>query len=210
MQVVPLSVGTLNHKSSVKIRITCLNLVTAATKLGQGYVFTRVCHPVHRGGSRSLSPGVSIPGGSLSQGVSDRTLSGGVSVPGGVSRGSLSRRGSLSGDSVPGGLCQGGLCLGGLCLGVSVQGISVQGVSVQGVSVWGSLSRGYLSRVVSVQGVSVLGSLSRGSLSWGSLSWRPLHMVTNGRNASYWNAFLFKYSSFVCSISPVFFRSKKM
>ena len=56
---------------------------------------------------------------------------------------------------------------------VFVQGVSVQGVSVKGVSVQG-------------------GSLFRVSLSGGSPSGRTPVMVTSGRYASYWNAFVFK------------------
>ena len=44
-----------------------LGLLPPATKLGQGYVFTRVCDSVHRGVSVSVpGGGISIPGGSLS------------------------------------------------------------------------------------------------------------------------------------------------
>ena len=56
-----------------------------ATKLGQGYVFTRVCDSVHRGGAWSW--GVPSPGGVWSRGVSAPGGSwfwGGGSGPGGV------------------------------------------------------------------------------------------------------------------------------
>ena len=79
----------------------------------QGYVFTRVCHSVNRGGCLLLggvcSGGCLLSGGVCSQGVS--TFGGcllrgcllwGVSVPRGV--------------SALGGVCsQGGVCLGGVC-----------------------------------------------------------------------------------------------
>ena len=176
-------------RAQLKFGLPVWTLLPPATKLGQGYVFTLVCHSVYRGVTvsvpRDLHPrGVSVPG---------RSLSGGVSVPGG---------------SI-GGLCPGG----GLCWGVLSQKVSVQGVSV-----WGSLSGGLCPGGSLSGGVSVQGSLSRGSLSGGlcpggslsrgSLSWRSLNKVKSGRNASYWNAFLFKYSSFVCSISPGFFQVK--
>ena len=89
-----------------------------ATKLGQGYVFTRVCDSVHRGVSvpacttghmtgGSLSGGLSVQGESLSRAglCPGGSLSGGGLCPGGslsvqgasLSRGSLSREGSLLG-----------------------------------------------------------------------------------------------------------------
>ena len=66
-------------------------LLQPATKLGQGYVFTRVCDSVDREGSWSLSQGVSVPGGLYPRGL----------CPGG----SLSRGVSVWGVSVWGGLC---------------------------------------------------------------------------------------------------------
>ena len=66
---------------SVRILLECYlvwrSFLRPATKLGHGYVFTRVCDSVHGGGgflSRGgLCPGgVSVPGGSLSGGVSVR------------------------------------------------------------------------------------------------------------------------------------------
>ena len=104
--------------------------------------------------------------------------------------------------------------MGGLCLGVSVWGVSICGVSVQGGLCPGGLCLGSLSGV-SVQGdlclgrgslsgglclgVSVQGGLSRGVCPGESLSGEGRgvsvretpRMVTNGRYASYWNAFLF-------------------
>ena len=65
---------------------------------------------------------------------------------------------------------------------VFVQGVSVQGVSVKGVSVQEGLC----------PGVSVRGSLSGGLCPGGSPSGRTPVMVTSGRYASYWNAFVFK------------------
>ena len=111
------------------------HLLPPAMKLGQGYVFTRVCDSVHRGRSWSLSRGVSI----MSRGVSitEGSLSWGSPSRGSLSRGSMSGGVSVWGVSVPGDLCPGGFCLGIPVQGVSVWGISVQGVSVWGVSVWG-------------------------------------------------------------------------
>ena len=63
---------------------------------GQGYVFTRVCHSVNRGGVCSW--GVSALGG---------VCSGGCLFPGGVS--------ALRGCLLPGGVCLGGVCSRG-CL----------------------------------------------------------------------------------------------
>ena len=51
-----------------------------ATKLGQGYVFTRVCDSVHRGGGGSLVPGGLVPRGVWSRG---ECLVPGRGVPGG-------------------------------------------------------------------------------------------------------------------------------
>ena len=65
-----------------------------ATKLGQGYIFTGVCHSVNMGGVCSW--GVSAPGGGVcSQGVS---APGGVSALGGV----CSRGGQVPGGDPPG------------------------------------------------------------------------------------------------------------
>ena len=103
--------------------------------LGQGNVFTPLCHSVQQGG---LSPSMhhrshewgSLSRGGLCPGVS---LSGGVSVQGvSLSRGSLCQEGSLS----KGSLSRETLSMGGLSPG----GVSVWGVSVQGRS----LSRGSL------------------------------------------------------------------
>ena len=87
---------------------------------------------------------------------------------------------SVQGGLCPGGLCPGGLCPGGLCLGSLSRAISVWvGGLCLGVSVWGSLSRGVCP------GESLSGR-GRGV----SVRETP-RMVTNGRYASYWNAFLF-------------------
>ena len=113
-------------------------ITTRKRSLGQGNVFTPVCHSVHKGVS-------------LSQHASQVTWQVGLYPEGSLSRGHLSRLISVQGVSV-----QGVLCPEGLCLGVSVQGVSFQlgslsrGSLSRGVSVKGSLSRG-----VSVQGVSV-------------------------------------------------------
>ena len=177
VQVVPLSVGTLNHKSSVKIRITCLNLVTARNEVGARLCFYTCLSFCSQGGSRSLSRwspsqgglcprGVSVwrglcLEGSLSQGVSWGSLSRrGVSVGGFCPRRSLSR-GSLSGGSLSGGLCPGV----SLSRVVSVQGVSVWGSLSRGVSVQGGLCPGCLSMGVSVQGGLCLGGLCHGDLS---------------------------------------------
>ena len=64
-------------------------LLPPAEKLGQYYVFTRVCDSVHRGGVSA-----SVPGGSQSQGVS-------------VQGGSLSRRVTVQEGLSPGGICPG-------------------------------------------------------------------------------------------------------
>ena len=85
----------------------------SATKLGQGYIFTRVSDSVHRGSGGSLSWG-SLSGGSLSRVVS---VPGGLCL-GGLCPGGLCPRGSLSGVSVWGSLSRGSLSQGGLCLGV--------------------------------------------------------------------------------------------
>ena len=103
----------------------------------------------------------------------------GVSVWGGLYLRGLCPRGSLSGGSLS------GVSVWGLCPGGSLSG--------KGVSVWGSLSGGLCL------GVSVQGGLSRGVCPGESLSGRGRgvsvretpRMVTNGRYASYWNAFLF-------------------
>ena len=80
-----------------------LHIVTARKQsLGQGNVFTPVCHSVHTGGL--CLGGVSVQWGSLSGGWS---LSTQVSVQGVSVQGSLCPGGSLSrGLSVKGALCQ--------------------------------------------------------------------------------------------------------
>ena len=104
---------------------------------------------------------------------------------------SVHRGGGVS-VSVQGGLCpqgvfvQGSLCLRGLCPG----GVCVQRVSVRGVSIGGGLCPGGLCLGVSVQwGLcpGVQGGLCPGGVCHGE----PHRMVMGGRNASYWNAFLF-------------------
>ena len=97
--------------------------------------------------------------------------SGGVSVPA-----------CITGDMTGGW----GLCPGGLCPGVSL----CLGSLSRGVSVWGDLCLGSLSRGVSVWGDLCLGFSVWGGLCLGCLCVRePLN--SNGRYASYWNAFLF-------------------
>ena len=88
-------------------------LLLPTMKLGQGYVFARVCDSVHRGGFQSSSQGDFCLGG-------------------------LCLGGLCPGVSVPGGLCLGVSVQGGLCPGA----VSVWGVSVWGVSVWGVLCHG--------------------------------------------------------------------
>ena len=84
--------------------------------LGQGNVFTPVCHSVHRG---SLSGGGEVCPGGLCLGGSP--AGGRVSVQGGLCPGVVSAQGG-------GSVCPGGLCLGGLCPEGSLpRGISVQG-----------------------------------------------------------------------------------
>ena len=96
-------------------------LLPPATKLGQDYVFTRVCDSVHGGISLSVLGGGVCPGwGALCP--MDGLCSGG----------------SLSGGSLLEDLCPGGLCPGGLCPGGSLS----RGVSVLGVSVLGGLCHG--------------------------------------------------------------------
>ena len=121
-----------------------LLVITARKRsLGQGNVFTLVCHSVHNGGSLSYH---------ASQVTWQGVFVQGLSVQGSLSRGSLSR-GSLSRRvSVQGGICPGG----SLSKGISDQGVSVQGGSL---SIGVSLSGGSLPRGVSAQGVSVQGSL---------------------------------------------------
>ena len=122
-----------------------------------------------------------------------------------------------------GSLCPGeSLCAGDLCPGrslsreVPVQGVSVRGSLSREVSVQGGLcpgrflSRGSLSgdlcpgrslsREVSIQGVSFRGSLSRGSLPG-----TPPHTVKGGRNAFYWNAFLFVLMNSFMSGPEIYF-----
>ena len=177
--------------------------VTARKRsLGQGNVFTPVCHSVHRGVSipactTGRMTGGSLSRGSLSRGVSVQgglcpggSLSRGVSVQGGsLSRG-ISVQGSLSpmGVSIKGALCPGGVSVqGGLCPGGSLsRGVSVLGGFCPG----GSLSRGVsvqggsLSRGLSVQGES----LSRG----GGLCQGDPRTVKSGWYPLSWNAFLFE------------------
>ena len=70
-----------------------------------------------------------------------------------------------------------GFLFGGVCVwGISVGGFLSWGVSVKGVSVHGCLSSGV--------------SLFRVSLSGGLCQGEAPRMVTSGRYASYWNAFL--------------------
>ena len=161
-----------------------------------------------RVGPRSLSRGRDLcPGGG--------SLSRGVSVWGGsLSRGGLCPRASLWGSlstevvSVQGGSLFGGSLSrdGGLCPGKSLSEGSLSRGSLSrwvGVSVQmgrGSLSGGFPFWRVSVQGSLYGGSLSRGVsvqtgrrilCPGGSLS-GGLRMITSGRYASYWNAFLSK------------------
>ena len=149
--------------------------------------------------------GVSVQGWSLSKGPLSRGLclgwslsGGGVSVQGSCfcPRG-VSAWGSLCRER---GLCPGGsLSEGSLSRGVSVQigrglclGDSHSGVLCPGVSVWGSLSGGSLSRgsPSRLRGVSV--QIGRWSLCLEGLCHGDLRMITSGRYASYWNAFLSK------------------
>ena len=166
----------IGHKLNLSRRgsrreTTTPDFLPPATKLEQGYVFTRVCDSV-QGGSRSLSGGcvgVSIWGVSIW----------GVSV---------------WGVSVQGGLWLGGLCLGGSLAGGSLsRGVSGWGVSVQGglcpeggLCPGGSLPDGSLSRGGGQGDLCPGGSLSGRGLCHGDPP-----MVTSGRYASYWNAFLF-------------------
>ena len=134
--------------------------------LGQGNVFTPVCHSVHMGGSLSYHASqVTWQEGSLSRGV---TVQRGVSVQEGLCPEGV----SVQGVSVQGSLCPEG---GSLSRGSLTRGSLSRG---------GSLPRGSLSR----------GSLSRGSLSRGLCKGdrdTPC-TVTSGQYSSYWNAFLFK------------------
>ena len=73
------------------------SLLPPATKLGQGYVFTRVCDSVYRGGAWSggcLVWGVPGPGGAWSRGVSGpRGVPGPGGSPGGDSPGTATAAG---------------------------------------------------------------------------------------------------------------------
>ena len=85
--------------------------------LGQGNVFTPVCHSVHQGVSVPACTTGHMTGGSLSRG----SLSRGVSVQGvsvlGVSVWGVSVWGTSVQGDVQGGFCPGGLCPGGSLLG---------------------------------------------------------------------------------------------
>ena len=108
---------------------------THKQSLGQGNVFTPVCHFVHRG---DLCP-------SMHHSSHDR----GVFVQGSLcpEEGSLSR-GEIS--------VQVDLCPGSFCLEVSVQGVSVWG---GGLCLWGSLSVGVFVWGVSVREIPPFGNV---------------------------------------------------
>ena len=83
-------------ETELKCRTTDHPFLPLATKLGQGYIFTGVCHSVNRGVSAprgSALGGVSAPGGSATRGVS---------APGGVwSRGKWSAPGGCLMETPP-------------------------------------------------------------------------------------------------------------
>ena len=119
-------------------------VVTARKRsLGQGKVFTPVCHSVHRGRGSALRG--SPPRGHASRGL--------------CIWGSASNRGLH-----PGGVHLGGGAPRGVCL----QGVFIQVVSLGGgVCIWGSASRGFCLQGVSIQGgLPPVGSASMGS-AWG-------------------------------------------
>ena len=107
----------IGHKLNLSRRgsrreTTTPDFLPPATKLEQGYVFTRVCDSVHGGVSVSVGGvwgvsiwGVSVLGGSLSRGglCPGGSLSRGGLCPGDLCRGGFRPVGSLSGR----GLCHG-------------------------------------------------------------------------------------------------------
>ena len=124
------AVVVIEFSSTHKVNKFCI-FTASKRSLGQGNVFTRMWHSVHR------QEGVSI-GGPLSGGVYVQgSLSGGGRLcPGGLCpwagspcQGGSLFRGSLSRGSLSGGSLSGGLCLRGLCPG---RGISVHGGLCQG------------------------------------------------------------------------------
>ena len=105
----PIAMAWIPKRNKMHIRWDChtsIRNVFTARSLGQGNVFTRICHSVHGGG------GVLCPGAGVSQPW--------ILCPGG-------------GGLCPGVLCPGGLCPGGLYPGVYVQAVSFQGVPCLGV-----------------------------------------------------------------------------
>ena len=137
----------LCQNSFCSVHLIRRELLPAANKVWEGYVFTGVC--LSTGASRSLSRGISVQvGESLSRWGS---LSWGL-CPGGSLFG-----GALSKVSLCRGLCPGGPYLGVLCPGLSIQ----MGGFCPGV---GSLSRWSLSRGSLVRGGLCPGESVRGGL----------------------------------------------